>query len=221
MAETEKEILITGNAVPKARRNRKTRRTTGGDNSGALLQVAGQGQASGLNPGETQTVLKEYQSAVASALQQLPLLNQKGGMNGAIVNLTSTRAPITPGSSAPIGTLSGQPVEEPAPAMLGGVILKPHKKHARVSLKAPKKGSTLSHSAPSTRKAPRKIRLGVKGLKTRINRAKKAHTHAQTVSLPIVKQRLVRAGVIKASSKAPESMLRSMYADLLVTKKGL
>jgi hypothetical protein len=216
----EKDILITGTAVPKARRNRKTRRTTGGDNSGALLQVAGQGQASGLNPGETQTVLKDYQTAVASALQQLPLLNQKGGMNGAIVNLTSTRAPITPGSSAPVGTLSGQPVEEPAPAMLGGVILKPHKKHARVSLKAPKKSSVES-SAPATRKAPRKIRLGVKGLKTRINRAKKAHSHAQTVSLPIVKQRLVRAGVIKASSKAPEPMLRSMYADLLVTKKGL
>jgi hypothetical protein len=216
----EKNILITGTAVPKARRARKTRRTTGGDNSGALLQVAGQGQASGLNPGETQTVLKDYQTAVASALQQLPLLNQKGGMNGAIVNLTSTRAPITPGSSAPVGTVSGQPVEEPAPAMLGGVILKPHKKHARVSLKAPKKGPVGS-SVPATRKAPRKIRLGVKGLKTRINRAKKAHSHAQTVSLPIVKQRLVRAGVIKASSKAPEPMLRSMYADLLVTKKGL
>ena len=73
----------------------------------------------------------------------------------------------------------------------------------------------------TTRKAPRKIRLGVKNLKTRLNRAKKAHSHAQNLSLPILKQRLVKAGVIKASSKAPEQMMRTMYADLLVTKKGL
>jgi hypothetical protein len=28
-------------------------------------------------------------------------------------------------------------------------------------------------------------------------------------------------GVIKKGSKAPDSMLRTMYADLLITKKGL
>ncbi len=102
--------------------------------------------------------------------------------------------------------------------MSGGVVLKPAKKQVRVALRAPKRGGA---EQAQTRKAPRRIRLGVKGLKTRLNRAKKAQHHAQTTALPIIKQRLVRAGVIKASSKAPESMLRTMYADLLITKKGL
>jgi hypothetical protein len=105
----------------------------------------------------------------------------------------------------------------PAPVQGGRILLKPRK--GKVSLKAPKK--LRLNPTPTTRKAARKIKLGVKGLKTRLNRAKKVHSHAQTVGLNVIKQRLVKAGVIKVTSKAPEQMLRTMYADLLVTKKGL
>lgn len=244
----EKEIVLTGDAAaalnPSTRRRRgggrktrkggdnsgallqlaaqSTNRLRGGDNSGGLLQLAAQSQGNKFSPDTPAETAKAYAAAYTEAAKQLPLLaattNQKGaGFNGAIVNLTSTRAPITPGAPEVKPVVSGQPVSDLGPAMSGGVILKPAKKQVRVSLKAPKKATIVSQ----TRKAPRKIRLGVKGLKTRLNRAKKAHAHAQTVSLPIVKQRLVKAGVIKASSKAPEPMLRTMYADLLVTKKGL
>lgn len=193
------------------------RRRYGGDNSGALLQVAGQAQANGFDPMKSQETASQYAQSYQQAIKQMPLMNealnkqQGGDSTGATVNLSSTRAPGA-GDVKPM--LSGVSPSGPAPALIGGVLLKPYKKNTKVSLNAPKKGQSVTHKA-------RKIRLGVKGMKTRLNRAKKAHAHAQNMSLAMVKQRLVKAGVIKASSKAPESMLRGMYADLLVTKKGL
>lgn len=224
---SEKIVNITGKAAEAMmggkRRKRATRKTNmrGGDNSGGLLQLAAQGVASAMEPMTPEQTAQAFQQSVSEVTKQLPLYasaTQKGGStNGAIVNLTSTRAPVTPDAPKVQAVVSGQSVEDLAPAMSGGVVLKPAKKQVRVALKAKKGGAEQSH----TRKAPRKIRLGVKGIKTRLNRAKKAQNHAQTTALPIIKQRLVRAGVIKASSKAPEAMLRSMYADLLITKKGL
>jgi hypothetical protein len=249
----EKIIQLTGNAAAALNPStRKRRGRRGGDNSGALVQVAEQAQATSgpLAPGanifsQVQDAMKQMpllkggrrggdnsgallQLAathsqgmlphVQDAMKQMPLL-KGGGTTGAYVNLASTRSVTTvPGDVKP--GYSGEKMEQPAPFAGGGkVVLHPHKKSLRVSLRAKK--NKHSGGSPSTRKAPRKIRLGVKGIKTRLNRAKKAHAHAQSASLSVVRQRLVRAGVIKANSKAPESMLRSMYADLLVTKKGL
>jgi len=195
----------------------------GGDNSGGLMQLSAQSQASSYKPMDAKATYDAYGAAYMDAVNKLPLLstlNQKGGdSTGAIVNLTSTRVPgANSGQVQPL--VSGKSASDLGPALIGGVILKPRK--MKVSLHAPKKGNNMRGSAVNTtRKAPRKIRLGVKNLKTRLNRAKKAHSHAQNLGLPIVKQRLVKAGVIKASSKAPEHMMRTMYADLLVTKKGL
>ena len=176
--------------------------------------------AAGAGPMSAEEVAKAYSDVFNSAAKQLPLLQnlqQKGGNTGAIVNLTSTRSVTTPGAGAVQPGVSGKPIGGPAPVQGGRILLKPRK--GKVSLKAPKK-LRLSPT-PTTRKAARKIKLGVKGLKTRLNRAKKVHSHAQTVGINVIKQRLVKAGVIKVTSKAPEQMLRTMYADLLVTKKGL
>jgi hypothetical protein len=242
----DKIIQLTGNAAAALNPStRKRRGRRGGDNSGALLQVAGQEQATtgplapganiisqvqdamkqmpllkgGRRGGDNSGALLQLATQAQQAMKQMPLL-KGGGTTGAYVNLASTRSVTTvPGDVKP--GLSGEKMEQPAPFAGGGkVVLHPHKKSLRVSLKA-KKNNKHTAVPASTRKAPRKIRLGVKGIKTRLNRAKKAHAHAQSASLAIVRQRLVRAGVIKAASKAPESMLRSMYADLLVTKKGL
>ena len=232
LESNEKEVILTGDAAAafsgggKRRRAPKSRRLRGGDNSGGLLQVSGQGNANTYMPMEPQATSETYATAYQDAVKQLPLLQatqnmQKGGdSTGAIVNLASTRSITTPGSvqnNGPVPSISGKSIETLAPALIGGVILKPRRN--KISLKAPRK----LHIIPTanTRKAPRKILLGIKNLKTRLNRAKKAHAHAQTLNLQIVKQRLVKSGVIKPNSKAQESILRTMYADLLVTKKGL
>jgi len=243
--EEEREFILTGDAAEALQgggRRRRSRRSRGGDNSGALLQLAAQsmnnkplvnmsgrsrgGAAAPLNdtagsgPMSADEVAKTYAGVFDSAAKQLPLLQtlqQKGGNTGAIVNLASTRSVTTPGASQVQPGQSGKPMGGPAPVQGGRILLKPRK--GKVSLKAPKK--LRINPTPTTRKAARKIKLGVKGLKTRLNRAKKVHSHAQTISINIIKQRLVKAGVIKPTTKAPEHMLRTMYADLLVTKKGL
>jgi len=244
-----KEVVLTGNAAEqmlggKRRGGRRTRKNgggsamgglqqlvaqtlqgqRGGDNSGGLMQLSAQAQGSSYKPMDATQTYDAYRAAYMDAANKLPLLStltQKGGdSTGAIVNLTSTRVPgSTVGQVQPL--VSGKSASDLGPALIGGVILKPRK--MKVSLNAPRKTHNMRAAAAlnTTRKAPRKIRLGIKNLKTRLNRAKKAHSHAQNLSLPILKQRLVKAGVIKASSKAPEHMLRTMYADLLVTKKGL
>lgn len=269
--DEEREFILNEEnaaALYGGRRRRSSRRSRGGDNSGALLQLAAQSMGSkglvdvsgaallsdaaslkggathkggatqkggathkggaaaplnntsGLGPMTADEVAKTYADVFNSASKQLPLLQnlqQKGGNTGAVVNLASTRSVTTPGASAVQPGQSGKPMGGPAPVQGGRILLKPRK--GKVSLKAPKK--LRLNPTPTTRKAARKIKLGVKGLKTRLNRAKKVHSHAQTVGLNVIKQRLVKAGVIKVTSKAPEQMLRTMYADLLVTKKGL
>jgi hypothetical protein len=71
-----------------------------------------------------------------------------------------------------------------------------------------------------TRKA-RKIHIRVKGVTSRLAKAKKAKKQAMAAPIGEVRSRLEKAGIIKKGSKAPESMMRTMYADLLITKKGL
>jgi hypothetical protein len=78
-----------------------------------------------------------------------------------------------------------------------------------------------SGGAKGITKKARKIHLRVKGVTARLNKAKKAKKTADSTPLSILKLRLEKAGIIKKGSKAPESMLRTMYTDLLITKKGL
>jgi hypothetical protein len=105
----------------------------------------------------------------------------------------------------------------PAPVLQGGaktkVILEPAKKHA-------------AHLAPpahkkkpnQTRKA-RKIRVSLTGLGKRMTRHKTIQKESRVVSLDEIKKTLVAAKLIKTESKAPESMLRTMYADYQTLKK--
>jgi len=254
-------------------RRRRSRKYRGGDNSGALLQLAGQANADTYKAMEPAETAKAYAAAFQVAKAQLPLLqaagqkggntsdpskmvheamknlplleaaqqkggnssnnkmilaamnkipalqtintNQIGGNTGATVNLASTRSVITPGANQPLPGVSGKPMEDLAPVSGGAVTLRSRK--GKISLKAPKN----SRFQPAQTRKVRKIKVGVKGIKTRLNRAKKAHNHAQSMPIATVKQRLVKSGVIKSTTKAPEHMLRTMYADLLVTKKGL
>ena len=221
----EKEVILTGsaaNALSGGGRKRKNTRK-GGDNSGALLQLAAQSKGDAYQPSDPQQTSRDYAAAFQDAAKQLPLLQglqQKGGNPGAIVNLASSRSVVTPGAPSVMPSVSGKSPEDLAPVQGGAVLLKPRK--SKVSLKAPRKMhlTTTAHTRKN-HTGPRKIKFGVRGLKTRLNSAKKAHMNAQSISIPIIKQRLVKAGVIKPNTKAPEHMLRTMYADLLVTKKGL
>jgi hypothetical protein len=213
---------------------------SGGDNSGALLQLAQVPQMGG--PMNTQDFQAAFRAQAAKALAQLgpdsPALQtggkkQKGGdgISGTI-QLSANRAPTLPGSPEPSAVISGVSPEQPAPVGGGKIVLAPPKRKTRIALKAKKHrggsdaasgnlppGPALGGGA-HTRKA-RKIHLRVKGVTARLAKAKKARKTAMAAPMSEVRQRLEGAGVIKKGSKAPEPMLRNMYADLLITKKGL
>ena len=59
----------------------------------------------------------------------------------------------------------------------------------------------------------RKIQVGVRALKKNVTRAKRISKTAKALPLDTIRAELVKAGIIKESSKAPEGGLRGMYAD--------
>jgi hypothetical protein len=207
----------------------------GGDNSGALMQIA-----TNPNMGSApENLPQQIQAAALNALKSFgpDKAQQFGGKKGqhggdvtaGAINLSSSRAPTLPGAPAPTPVISGVDPSQPAPVGGARVVLLPHKRRTRVALKAKKHrggaGEPVGNIPPGpaiggTRKA-RKIHLRVKGVTSRLAKAKKAKKLAMAAPIGAVKAKLEAAKVIKKGSKAPESMLRTMYADLLITKKGL
>jgi hypothetical protein len=210
----------------------------GGDNTGGLLQVASVPQMGG--PMNTQRFQDEFRSQVANVLQnnfgpdksqQFGGKKHKGGDGIAgTISLSASRAPTLPGAPPPTPVISGISPEQPAPVGGGRVVLAPPKRKTRIALKAKKMRGGSEAVAGTAEKPPtmlggtrkaRKIHLRVKGVTSRLAKAKKARKTAMNTPISDVRSRLESAGIIKKGSKAPEGMLRNMYADLLITKKGL
>jgi len=104
---------------------------------------------------------------------------------------------------------------EPKPE-LTKVILNPPKQ-SRVKLQPKILHSNVKEPLNTTRKA-RRIKLNVSNLTHRFTRAKKVKDETEKKSMDTVREYLVQKGVIQAKSKAPEKMLRSMYADFMMLK---
>jgi hypothetical protein len=233
-----REFKVSGGALRQSKkRSTRTRknRQDGGDNSGALIQLAAQSAPVGMTAdSNAQALATKFAGQVASITstvigpKHIQLFggkrSQKGGdSTGATVNLASTRStPVAPGAPGPQATVSGISPSQPAP--VGGaakLVLSPPKRKSRIALKAKKSVQQEVKKGGSTTKKARKIHLGVRGVTSRLARAKKAKRSAMTAPIGEVRSRLESAGVIKKGSKAPEAMMRTMYADLLITKKGL
>ena len=131
--------------------------------------------------------------------------------------------PITNPSPPQIHSVPSHPLVS-APLQQGGTT-----KHIRVELKKktdtkkvhlnPKKPEVLKHASKKhqTKKA-RKITLGVVSLHKRITHAKKLHKKVKEMPIEVLKEKLVKGGLIKPTSKAPESVLRQIAADAAVVK---
>lgn len=87
----------------------------------------------------------------------------------------------------------------------------------------PKKADSpkMSSKKHQTRKV-RKVSIGVSSLHKRITRAKKLHKNVKDMPLTALKDKLIKKGLIKSTSKAPESVLRQIAADAeVVANKAL
>ena len=151
---------------------------------------------------------------------------------GTIVQLTATSNPGDPKLPAPVGrnsdlTGKGAPVQEAgkstekkedAPVK---VVLAAPKKKGHVILAAAKQpGTAAAAAAGKTRKVMRskKVRMTISCLGKKIHKAKEIRKAATESTLDEVKRTLNKANLIKKDSKAPETMLRQMYADYMTLK---
>ena len=136
---------------------------------------------------------------------------QSGGADIPAVLAPPATAPVPVPATAPAPVPVSMPLRTNIPpAMLGGkaiVILEPPKKTA----------AKLVASKSKTRKS-RKIRVSLSGLGKRITRHKKIQKDARVSSIEEIKKTLVAAKLIKPESKAPETMLRQIYADYQTLK---
>ena len=151
---------------------------------------------------------------------------------GTIVQLTAASNPGDPKLPAPVGrnsalTGKGVPVQE-----AGKPVVKKYDAPVKVVLAAPKKKGHLilaaakqpaaaaAAAAGKTRKVMRskKVRMTISCLGKKIHKAKEIRKAATESTLDEVKRTLNRANLIKKDSKAPETMLRQMYADYMTLK---
>jgi hypothetical protein len=127
--------------------------------------------------------------------------------------ITPTPVPVPAAAAAPAPAAAIPPPQQAniPPALRGGaktkVVLEPPKKTA----------AKLVASKSKTRKA-KKIRVSLTGLGKRITRHKKIQKEARSYSIEDIKKTLVAAKLIKPDSKAPESILRQIYADYQTLK---
>ena len=114
------------------------------------------------------------------------------------------------------------PAEPPRPVILEGgddkkIKVELKKKHAAKSVQLhPKKDGPQKVPVPKkseTRKKNRKVLLGVSSLHKRMTRAKKMHKKVKEMPLDVLRDELIHKKLIKATSKAPESILRQIATD--------
>ena len=161
---------------------------------------------------------------------------QSGGAEGTpIISKTGDQAAPLPVPPPPINpsvhsaanaqpVVSGVAPEQPGPTSLQGqnggakakpkLVLDPSKK--KTTQLIPSKGTKSKSTA--TRKNGKKIRVSLSGLGKRMTRHKSIQKEAKQVKIDDIKKVLVEAKLVKADTKAPESMLRQMYADYQTLK---
>jgi len=139
--------------------------------------------------------------------------------------LTSQIVPPVAMSMDPVGSKGAVALAQTE--MAGGsqqrVELKKPVHKTRVALRAPRKLRALAGTAVGGAKTHkvRKIGLSLKKISKKLRKAHKTAKKAAVMSIDTIKDTLVKAGLLKGGSKAPEPLLRKMYADYKTTKQGL
>jgi hypothetical protein len=213
MPDEIKSVNITGNAAADISGGKRTRRTA------KKKQDGGADEVRGVSP--VMNSVKGIESTTSVAANA-------GSSNSNTWLKYPTGAPVPPkiNFSPEPSHIPSSPDKSAAPtgqyAQAGG------SKHIKVELKKkatakkvhlnPKKADGPKHSKKHQTRKIRKVTLGVSSLHKRITRAKKLHRKMKEMPLDTLRQKLIKGGLIKANSKAPEAVLRQMAADAEVVR---
>lgn len=192
MSAEYKSVNITGGAVADlGLRKKRTRKSKGGSDEQERVEVP-------------KTELYKNVSIT------------KIGGGSALMPLAASFAPLLVKPPQPQSQPQSQPLQ-PSQPMQGGkdtahkITVKLHKKsHSKKVTLHPKKEA--AKEAPKTKKA-RKFVLGISSMHKRMTRAKKMQHKFDKMPLVDLRKHLIGAGLIKSTSKAPESILRQIAKD--------
>lgn len=132
-------------------------------------------------------------------------------MKGATVAAEAPSISLTGGKRV---TPAATAAAEPPVAKDQKVVLKPKVSKVVLGAKITKK---VHHTKRN--KTIKKVAVSLGGLSSKLSRAKTIRNKASKHTLEEVKRDLTKAGLIKGDTKAPEDVLRSMYADFMLLKK--
>ena len=147
---------------------------------------------------------------------------------GTLMQLNASRVPgaSTDGSATPdpVGvnsplTAVGAPLTQTAgkkDAPIKIVLAAAKKKKGSVVLAAAK--AKVGDSKTKKISKTKKVRVTISNLSKKIHKAKEIRKAATDTSIEDVKKALQKAALIKADSKAPDAMLRQLYADFMMLK---
>ena len=175
---------------------------------------------------EAATTRKRGGGRKGTRKMELPTnITKEGGGStspGTMTQLASTRVEPTIASPEPVGrnsavTQAAAPLQSAGAQRPVKVVLAAPKKKSKVVLAAAK--APTPHGKTKKHKAARKVRVSMAGLSRKINAAKTIRMKATEDKIADIKKALEKAGLIRPGSKAPETMLRQMYADFMMLKK--
>lgn len=196
-----KVFTVTGEAASTIGGTRKRKRRTTAKTETVKMDREEMPQKGGTSPG---TLVQVEANKPPNAI--VPPANFKNSTETALAKTTTDSSP------APVQSAGAKPVK---------VILEKKKKMTRVVLsptKVKKLNPLVSSSSVKTRKVAKKIRMSLNGFGKRVTRANTIRMEAKKQSVEDVKKILVEAKLIKPDSKAPEGVLRQMYADYMMLK---
>jgi hypothetical protein len=223
---TIKQLTVTGTAAESflnkgSRRRRrssanKTQKQSGGEEplraNGPVVASKQEG-SSNQNGGTSPGTIVQLQ---ANKAPDAPSLGPNAISQAKASNATALSKSTTNSTSAPVSSETNQlGGKKPVKVILGKkktkVILTPAKVR---KLPAPVDKTERG----KTRKVAKKIRVSLQGLNKRVTRANHIRKDAFKQPIDAVKKTLVSAKLIKPDSKAPEDILRKMYADYMMLK---
>ena len=219
MDSTIKTLTITGSAAsmnpetPKSRRGVSRRKTP--KNADAESYDSSQYTEPSNEYEAPNTDIPPIKKAIITKVNLQPVLVQKPVRPMLPVQPARPVLPVLPvqqpQEKVPVVS---SPIEKPKE--ITSVTLNPPKQ-PRVKLMPKVSGVKTQPVQNQTRKV-RKIQLP--NLTNRITRAKRVSDETKKVPIDKIKEYLINKGVIQAKSKAPDSMLRSMYGDFNILKDG-
>jgi len=218
MDSTIKNLTITGSAASMNPETPKSRRGV------SRRKVPKNKDAESYDPSQDAEPNNEYEKPesdippmtkpIITKVNLQPIVPQKPMlMQKPVQPIPAARPMLAQQPVQPQTTFVSNPPEKPKE--ITSVTLNPPKQ-PRVKL-MPKVSGVKVPIQNQTRKV-RKIQLP--NLTNRITRAKRVTDETKKVPIDKIKAYLINKGVIQAKSKAPDSMLRSMYGDFNILKDG-